>query len=329
MREMNGAFPDEPLVSIVIPVYNGARYLAEAIDSALAQTYGNTEVVVVNDGSGDGGATEAVAKGYGERIRYVAKENGGVSTALNAGIQVSRGEYISWLSHDDAYPPDKLERQVAFLRGLGDRSGRTIPYGSVVYMDERSEVFGSYTLPEVPPEQLHQALMCRAVFISPFRRLRFGVNGCTTLIPRRAFDEAGPFDPSLRTTQDYDMWFRLNERYDFVQMDGFLLRSRVHPEQGTRVLRDHMVSEGSGMFDRALGYHKPGSDKWDLDLPKVALASRMFSLDEAVSGKVMRMAGEADKDMEGLMYYALARSWNPALRAFYEVTENVRGLPSF
>ena len=70
----------QPLVSIVIPVYNGSNYLAEAIDSALAQTYPHCEVVVINDGSADGGATEAVALQYGHRIRYFAKENGGVAS---------------------------------------------------------------------------------------------------------------------------------------------------------------------------------------------------------------------------------------------------------
>ena len=96
---------NDPLVSIVIPVYNGADYLSECIDSALAQTYSNIEILVINDGSVDDGATEAVAQSYGDRIRYFRKENGGVSSALNLGIQHMRGDYFSWLSHDDRYEP--------------------------------------------------------------------------------------------------------------------------------------------------------------------------------------------------------------------------------
>ena len=76
----------EPLVSIVIPVYNGANYMRQAIDSALAQTYGNIEIIVVNDGSTDGGETERIALSYGDRIRYFRKENGGCASALNYGI---------------------------------------------------------------------------------------------------------------------------------------------------------------------------------------------------------------------------------------------------
>ena len=87
---MNTAF--FPKVSIIIPVYNGANYMREAIDSALAQTYTNIEVVVVNDGSRDDGATREVALSYGDRIRYIEKENGGVSSALNRGIRDMTGE---------------------------------------------------------------------------------------------------------------------------------------------------------------------------------------------------------------------------------------------
>ena len=109
----------QPLVSIIIPVYNGAAYMREAIDSALAQTYQNCEVIVVNDGSCDDGETEEIARSYGDKIRYFCKENGGVSTALNFGIAQMRGEYFSWLSHDDTYTAEKIERQVEVLQNFG------------------------------------------------------------------------------------------------------------------------------------------------------------------------------------------------------------------
>src|SRR5206468_12898184 len=108
--------------------FNGSNYLSQAIDSALAQTYKNIEVVVVNDGSNDGGTTEGIAHSYGERIRYFAKPNGGCSSALNRAVQVSRGSYISWLSHDDLLAPTKIERQVAFLSQQPDPSA-CIVYG--------------------------------------------------------------------------------------------------------------------------------------------------------------------------------------------------------
>ena len=107
-----------PKVSIVIPVYNGANFLREAIESALAQTYENIEVIVVNDGSTDSGTTEEIARSYGDRLRYYHKENGGVASALNFGIREMRGEYFSWLSHDDVYYPNKVETQIQYLKKL-------------------------------------------------------------------------------------------------------------------------------------------------------------------------------------------------------------------
>ena len=104
-----------PKVSIIIPVYNGSNYLKNAIECALQQTYGNLEVLVVDDGSTDDGATENIAMEYGDRIRYFKKPNGGVSSALNFGIQNMTGDYFSWLSHDDAYSNDKIKDSVDLL----------------------------------------------------------------------------------------------------------------------------------------------------------------------------------------------------------------------
>ncbi|MBM3276054.1 MAG: glycosyltransferase family 2 protein [Candidatus Sericytochromatia bacterium] len=120
-------------VSIVIPVYNGANYLREAIDSALAQTHPDVEVLVVNDGSTDGGATDAIARSYGDRIRYLDKENGGVSSALNLGIANATGDYISWLSHDDVFLPEKISRS---LEALERTDPRTIIYTDIEMIDE-------------------------------------------------------------------------------------------------------------------------------------------------------------------------------------------------
>lgn len=100
-----------PKVTIVIPAYNAANYLAEAVESAINQTYENIEIIVVNDGSNDNGATADVAKKYRNSIRYIEKGNGGSSSALNCGILNMTGEWFSWLSHDDLYCPDKVEKR--------------------------------------------------------------------------------------------------------------------------------------------------------------------------------------------------------------------------
>ena len=107
-----------PKISIIIPAYNASDYLSEAIDSALNQTYSNIEIIVVNDGSKDDGATEKIALSYGQKIRYLSKENGGSSSALNWGISHMTGEWFSWLSHDDLYVPEKLQKQWEYMQAL-------------------------------------------------------------------------------------------------------------------------------------------------------------------------------------------------------------------
>lgn len=319
----------EPLISVIIPVYNGSRYLAEAVDSALNQTYARKEIIVVNDGSRDDGKTESVAKGFGDRIRYYSKENGGVSTALNLGIRESKGEYISWLSHDDAFNPHKLATQVSFLAGLdpGYRD-MVILYSDFEYMDEQSKVFGSYRHPTVMPERFYQALLCEMVLESPCRRRRFGVNGCTTLIPKKAFDKVGMFDEKLRTTQDFDMWFRMNSEYDFLLMRELFLRSRMHPEQGVKVMKDIATVEVDKLFDRALGLYAPGSSKFDLELAKVVLALRMSPRMKMAYRGALELYRKQGRRKGDLGYIVLARTWNRAFSLSYKLIDRMnRGEP--
>src|SRR5262245_35618203 len=97
-------------VSIIIPCYRQGQYLQTAVDSCLNQTYGDVEVIVVNDGSDD--ATDEVARGYGDRIRYVHKKNGGLCAARNSGIKVATGRYMKFLDADDHLAPEAIEWQI-------------------------------------------------------------------------------------------------------------------------------------------------------------------------------------------------------------------------
>jgi len=218
-----------PKVSIVIPVFNGSDYLAEAIDSALAQTWSNCELIVVDDGSTDGGATEAVARSYGSRLRYCRKPNGHVASALNYGIRHMSGDYLSWLSHDDLYHRDKVAAQMKVLR---EQATGTVAYSDFEILEQAGGRRAAVRMPPADPGRFRLYLT-----------LRNCLHGCTLLIPRRALDEAGPFDETLRTTQDYDMWFRLARRSRFVHVPAVLVTARHHAGQGTHQLRDLAVAE--------------------------------------------------------------------------------------
>lgn len=239
---MNG-YNGTPEVSIVIPVYNGADYLREAIDSALAQTFKAVEVIVVNDGSSDGGKTEEIARSYGTGIRYFAKENCGVASALNVGIQEMKGNYFSWLSHDDVYYPDKIAAQLSFL-DFCEHASDTILYSDFDIINAKSEHTGSIKIKAPDPGQMRFALT-----------VSYPIHGCTTLIPRSCFEKGGLFDEKLRTTQDYDLWFRFAGLFPFVHQAKPLIKSRHHEAQGTVTMnRLHMreVDELLGRFLQAL-----------------------------------------------------------------------------
>ena len=188
-----------PLVSIVIPVYNGSNYLREAIDSALNQTYDKIEIIVVNDGSNDD--TEQIAMSYGDRVRYFSKENGGTSTALNMGIANMRGDYFSWLSHDDQYYPQKIEREIIALSKLSNKNTIILCNWDVINADyDKIDVIRcESSIKEYPAREKSQL----------FHVLYAHIHGCAMLIPKACFDIVGIFDEKRRVSQDYDYFIRM------------------------------------------------------------------------------------------------------------------------
>ncbi len=227
-----------PKVSIVIPVYNGANYLREAIDSALAQTYKNIEVIVVNDGSGDGEKTEEIAKSYGDKLRYFYKENGGVASALNLGIKKMLGEYFSWLSHDDVYYPNKIEVQINHLK---NKDKNVILYSDYDLIDSQSKYIRTDKIVHIEPENFRQALI-----------MSHPIHGCTALIPKACFDRVGWFNEKLKVVQDYDLWFRMAENCEFEHIPEVLIKWRIHPEQGTHSMERIRIDECNAYYIKCL-----------------------------------------------------------------------------
>jgi len=221
-----------PKVSIVIPVYNGSNFLAEAIDSALAQTYKNIEIIVINDGSSDDGATEKITKSYDNKIKYYKKENGGVASALNLGIERMTGDYFSWLSHDDLYEKTKIKDQINFLSSF--KTDDTIVASNVRVLFssgiKKKEYIDKKTFEYFD------------IFLATSASV--GVNGCSLLIPKKALVENSGFNPNLPVTQDYDLWFRLKDRYKFVLLEKPLVISRRHEMQDSVLKRELMVEAG-------------------------------------------------------------------------------------
>jgi glycosyltransferase involved in cell wall biosynthesis len=206
-----------PLVSIVIPVYNGSNFLQEAIDSALAQTYKNLEIIVVNDGSTDN--TESIALSYGDKIRYFAKENGGTSTALNLGIGNMRGEYFSWLSHDDLYYPQKIACSVEELSKLENKD--TIIITDLDGMNE--DYTRTFTTAEY---QQHRDAYPKRNSFYLYPVVYNKTHGCTHLISKRVFETVGLFDAAWLVAHDFEFYYRAFAKFPHKYINEVLVTAR-------------------------------------------------------------------------------------------------------
>lgn len=213
-----------PLVSIAIPVYNGANYMREAIDSALNQTYSNIEVLVINDGSQDDGKTEEIALSYGDRVRYFSKPNGGVASALNLALSKASGDYFCWLSHDDLYLPEKVKKEIDLLLSLPDSKSVAYCYYSVI------NNLGKYLYTPEPPQKVSpRQIAYQLIFVQ-------WLHCCTILAPKSLYLESGGFREDLPTTQDYDLLVKIALKYPFIELPEVLLKARSHSEQGSLTL---------------------------------------------------------------------------------------------
>jgi glycosyltransferase involved in cell wall biosynthesis len=201
-----------PRVSCIIPNFNYARYLRTAIDSALAQTHREIEVIVIDDGSTDGSAE--VLRGYGDRVRWFGQPNRGVSAARNRGIQEARGEFIGFLDADDAWHPRKIELQLALTN---DRE-----VGLVHCWVREVDADGE-------PIALVRGGM-RGWLLEDHAQLRTTIlgGGSAALVRRQCFDDLGGFDVALSTSADWDMWRRIMGRYRVDLVEEPLLDYRVH-----------------------------------------------------------------------------------------------------
>lgn len=240
-----------PKISIVIPAYNASNFLAEAIDSALAQTYSNKEIIVVNDGSNDDGATERIALSYGDKIRYIAKENGGSSSALNMGIANMTGEWFSWLSHDDLYIPEKLEKQVAYMNTLNvisSQLSRHIFFSATDLIDASGDIIRVTTQVKAQATADRVQMMAHNGYLIAEPTMN-NFYGCSCLIHKDALISVGGFDEGLRLLNDADLWYRLyRAEYQVHYIPESLVKGRIHGAQVSKTI--------------GYSYHNPEQDMY-------------------------------------------------------------------
>jgi glycosyltransferase involved in cell wall biosynthesis len=204
---------NNPQVSVVIPAYNQSHFLAHAINSVLAQTYQDYEVIVVDDGSTDD--TAAVAKQFGDAIRYIHQTNRGLSGARNTAIRNAKAEIIALLDSDDLWEPTFLEVMLKLLKQHSDAAGA---YCGFQYINAAGEIVGKPSLKVVQPEKFHETIVVEGNWLAP----------CGVIFRKKLAEEIGLFDEALQALEDSDMWIRMSAHRPFVGLPQALVRYRRH-----------------------------------------------------------------------------------------------------
>lgn len=202
----------KPVISVIIPAYNAAKTIRETIMSVLNQSFSNLELIVINDGSQDS-TLDIVSSIQDSRLQLFSYKNGGVCMARNRGIERACGEFISFLDADDIWTPDKLEAQ---LTALQKNPQAAVAYSWVDYIDEYGNFFHQGNYITINGSAYEKMLVQNIL-----------ENGSNPLIRREALTKVGVFDSSLTLAEDWDMWLRLAELYDFVTVPSVQILYRT------------------------------------------------------------------------------------------------------
>jgi glycosyltransferase involved in cell wall biosynthesis len=231
--------PDSPHVSAIVPTHNRAQLLEIALQSIADQEYGAIEVIVVDDASTDDTAAivERVSRMLDERsvgLKYEHLDtNAGPAAARNLGVAMATGSFVGFLDSDDKWRPRFLTATVALLT---THSQCAVAFTGAVRIDQDDDVLGplDHHLPAEPMEGVLHAPFEPMVRHMPFR------TSCT-LLRRTVFDDAGGFDEALRSSEDWDLWWRLGKQFDFAYTLEPLMEYRDHPGNLSKTQVDGLV----------------------------------------------------------------------------------------
>lgn len=307
---------DQPLVSVVLPVYNGEKYLAEAIDSILAQTFGDFELIMIDDGSTD--RSRGILREYEKkdaRVRVIVRENRGLATTLNDSIDIARGTWIARMDQDDIALPVRFERQLAWL----GKTGADI-CGSWVRR------FGSADKRVVRLRQSDEAIKTELLFCSPLAH--------PTVMMRADLVRGLRYDSAWEKAEDYDLWERAAEAgWKMTNVPEVLLMYRQHEAQistSTLTRQEQLAQQirrrywdyffqgkelDQQCIEQVLGIRDPGVPRADMNVVNIALAKLLQrsrgEAQEAVWGHAERLYLRAAADTPDIV-----EKWNKLNRDF-------------
>jgi glycosyltransferase involved in cell wall biosynthesis len=297
----------QPLVSVIATCFNHERYLVECLDSIRAQTYPRTELIIVDDCSADGSVAliqEWLRTTGTECSLIVHEENQGVCRTRNHALAQARGKYVSSISTDDVWLPDKIAVQVAQMEKLPSSVG--VLYGDAYLIDEAGNPLPKTFFEssrhtrtfEQPPEGDVFAQLLEVIFVPVM----------TTLVRRDCYETVGPYDESL-AYEDRDMLLRLARRYDFAYTPHVGARYRIHSSSLSQTIGDRAGESDLRTYRKHVG-HRPALDPvlWDL------IARLAYRLDRPEQLEYARANLRTAPSLKALLLYVLCRTGIPYRR---------------
>jgi glycosyltransferase involved in cell wall biosynthesis len=242
-------------VDVIIPAYNAAKYLPDALESVISQTFDDWQILLVDDGSTDRTA-DVVAPfldRFGSKIKFIQQENRGLPAARNAAIRVSTAEFLALLDADDVWLPCRLSES---LKAFAERPKAGLAYGLVTHIDPEGRLGGTFEGNRRNAEGQ----------IAPYIYMRKVELPCPTItFRRRCIDDVGIFDETMRATEDRDLWLRIALRYEVAFIPEVLAYYRVSPNSMSsdsqrmlkaqlHFIRKHYGSEGCGLRSRQIAW---------------------------------------------------------------------------
>ncbi|NQT94640.1 MAG: glycosyltransferase [Lentisphaerae bacterium] len=310
----------DPLVSVVIPVYNAARYVAQAVDSVLDQTYAPLQVIVVNDGSTDDTAT--VLEPYLDRIEYCRQENRGASASRNRGIELAKGKYIAFLDADDLWTPEKISRQV---RVLEDNPQFGLVHSDTAVIDESGAIMK-------PSANRLRQVRNGNVFEEFFSSDISVVLTSAAMVRKECFEKVPGFDGRFPVLQDYGLFLSLSWHFHVWYIDEPLAQYRITPGSLSRTYLLGNISDRETILREAVAEHPEFfaerrewlRQRWSrfyLDAAFLLFHHREYSLSHGYFRKALRAGPSA------WMHYLLTLTPEPLLRRLAQLKHKLTSHP--
>jgi len=233
---------EDPLVSVIIPCYNGEEFIREAIESVISQTYQKWELIVIDDGSTDNSKEIVDKYRTGQRIKCIQHDtNKGIAKASNTGIKLARGDYLAFLDQDDVWLPNKLEVQVNCLKNQQEDIGMICT--GMVFTDEKlkpQRIFKGFRDDD-------QKELVKNIYLQPTN------SASVMMVKKRCFSQLGFFNESLHGWADFEMWMRIASQYKIKYIREAVVKKRMHTENWQNLPK--VRKESKKVFDQAVRLH--------------------------------------------------------------------------